>query len=167
MEQGMTFRAPWGALLKVMTSLSVFILVGVAVVGVCVGPRGNVLWILGMVVIPLLMLVVAAFFTIRGYALAGDTLLVQRLGWNSKVDLSDLTSVEIDPQAMIRSIRTFGNGGMFCFAGAFHNKKLGSYRVFATDPKRSVVLKCTKRVVVVTPDRPEEFAAKIRQLKHL
>jgi hypothetical protein len=82
--------------------------------------------------------------------LTADTLLIQRLFWNSKIDISGLLSAEADTDAMNRSIRTFGNGGMFCFAGAFNNKKLGSYRAFATDPKRSVVLRFPKRTIVVT-----------------
>ncbi len=49
------------------------------------------------------------------------------------------------------SIRTFGNGGLFCFSGRFRNRKLGSYRAFATDPKLAVVLRFPDKIVVVTP----------------
>jgi len=166
MEQGVTFRAPWCVSLITITLLLVVIIVGTAIIGILSGPTGNILWIFAMV-FPLLLLSGAMFFMIRGYVLADNMLFIQRLGWNSKVDLASLKSVEIDPQAMAKSIRTCGNGGLFCFAGAFWNKKLGSYRAFATDPKRAVVLKFARRVVVVTPERPEEFAAKTREMKNL
>ena len=114
-----------------------------------------------------LILTTAAFFLIRSYVLSGDALLVQRLGWHSRLDLSGLRSAEVDPQAMAKSTRTFGNGGMFCFAGVFRNKKLGSYRAFATDPNLSVILKFNTRVVVVTPGNPEGFVSRIRELRNL
>lgn len=167
MNHDVTFNAPWGIWLKLITALSIFILAGIPLIGIFSGPRDNIPWILSMIVMPLFILVIAAFFTIRGYVLSRDMLLVQRLGWNSKLNLTDLISAEAYPEAMSRSIRTFGNGGMFCFAGAFRNKKLGSYRAFATDPKRSVVLKFSNRTVVVTPDKPEEFVAKITELREL
>lgn len=92
-----------------------------------------------------------------------DYLLIQRLGWNTKLDLSKLISADFVPQAMKHSIRAFGNGGLFCFAGLFYNKKLGSYRAFATDTNKSVVLKFTNQIVVITPDNTEEFVSKIRK----
>jgi hypothetical protein len=67
---------------------------------------------------------------------------------------------------MSYSIRTFGNGGLFSISGLFRNKTLGSYRAYATDPKRAVVLKYKKRTIVVTPDRPDVFAARIESIVH-
>ena len=166
--RGVRFNAPWGRALKVMTGITVLILIHIPVIGMFSGPQGSVVWTLSMIVVPLLLtLAIAAFFLIRGYVLTGDVLLVQRLGWNSKLDLSGLTAAEADPRAMAKSIRTFANGGMFCFAGIFRNKKLGFYRVFATDPKLAVVLRFNSRVVVVTPENPEEFVCRIREMKNL
>jgi hypothetical protein len=89
-------------------------------------------------------------------------LLVQRLGWHSELILKNLVSAECDPEAMKRSIRVFGNGGFFCFAGKFRNKRLGVYRAFATAPHLAVVLRFTDRMVVVTPDNPEEFVKALK-----
>ena len=163
----MTFNAPWGTSLKLMTGFLVLILVGVSLIGMFTGPEHNVVWIHGVTVMPLMILIIAAFFMIRGYVLTNNTLVIRRLGWNSKLDLTDLNSAQVDPKAMAKSIRTCGNGGMFCFAGTFCNKKLGSYRAFATSPKRSVVLRFTRRTVVVTPDKPEEFVIQIKKLRGL
>jgi len=41
------------------------------------------------------------------------------------------------------------------------------YRAFVADPTRSVVLLFGKRAVVVSPDRPEEFAAAVKALARL
>ena len=80
------------------------------------------------------------------------------------MNLQDLQTAEIDPEAMNRSIRLFGNGGLFCFAGQFRNKKLGRYRAYATDPKLAVILRFTDKVVVVTPGSPDRFVAQLSRL---
>lgn len=164
MSDETAFSAPWGTSLKVMTTLSILILTGIPLTGILSGPHQNIGWILGMIILPLAILFIATFFTIRGYILTPKALFVQRLGWKLKLDLANLISAEVDPNAMAKSIRTCGNGGMFCFAGAFYNKRLASYRAFATDPKRSVVLKFSNRTVVVTPDKPDEFVEKINKI---
>ncbi|MCX5818886.1 MAG: PH domain-containing protein [Deltaproteobacteria bacterium] len=163
MSAGFKFNAPWGLSLKLITAFSVVILVGISVIGLFWGPHGNIIWILGTIFTPLLMLAGAASFMIRGYIITEQSLLVQRLGWNSELSLNNLLFVEFDPEAMKKSIRAFGNGGLFCFAGKFQNNKLGSYRAYATNPDLSVVLKFKDRVVVITPETPDKFVNKIKE----
>lgn len=162
MKPGYRFGAPWALSLRLMTILSIVILGGMALIGLTAEPIDTWLWPLAMVVLPLGVLVIAAFFMILGYELTPDEILIRRPGWASRVSLKGLQSVEVDPEAMRRSLRTFGNGGLFCFAGRFRNRKLGPYRAWATDPKSAVVLKFADRVVVVTPDEPRKFAARVR-----
>ena len=167
MNDTIKFKAPWGASLIFMTALCIVILLGVSLIGIFFGPRQNISffpWIIAMVIFPLITLIISVFFIIRGYIITDDFLFIQRLGWKSKVDLTDLVSAEYNPDAMDSSIRTFGNGGLFAFAGAFYNKNIGSYRAFATIPERSVVLKFQKHTVVVTPDKPKEFVEKIKNV---
>ena len=114
-----------------------------------------------IIVSPLSILVIAVFYVIRGYELEGKTLHVKRLGWRCRISLDELLSVYADPAAMKRSIRLFGNGGLFCFAGKFRNNELGSYRAFATDPKDAVVLKFRSRTIVVTPTDVDGFVRAI------
>lgn len=166
-NQPITFFAPWGMPLCVMTAITVFSLTGICLIGFFVGPRDSINWILSMTVIPLLILLVGILFVIRKYDLTKETLFIRRLGWSSKINLANLIAAIVDPEAMKKSIRVCGNGGLFCFVVWFSNKKLGSYRAFATDPKRAVVLHFSDRVIVVTPDDPEAFAASIITLKGL
>src|SRR5215831_6381259 len=161
------FNAPWGSSLKWMTGLSMLILISVALAGFLKGPRDNLVWVLSLVVLPLGILVIATCFMIRGYVVTPDTLLVQRLGWHTKLELADLRSVVVDSQAMRGSIRTFGNGGLFSISGAFWNQRLGAYRAFATDPAHAVLLKFTDRVVVITPEDPQALVEKLTELRVL
>ncbi len=163
----MRFGAPWSMSVKWITGITVTFLAILVVFGISqveeIGSGSSILLALLTVVLPALVLVLSACWMIRGFVLSGDSLLIQRLGWQSKLDLTELVSADADPEAMDKSLRTWGNGGIFCFCGRFRNTKLGAYRAYATDPKRSVVLKFQDQTVVVTPDRPDDFVASISE----
>lgn len=161
------YGAPWGPLLQGMTILSVVLLLGMTAMGVSERPAGQLLWYLVMIVLPLVMLVTAVFFMIRGYLLYADTLYVRRLGWYSKIPLAGLQHVVFDPEVTRKMTRRFGNGGMFCFAGSYKSKKIGPVRVFATDLRRPVVLRFADRSIIVTPDDPIDFVEKVKLLRSL
>lgn len=158
------FAAPWSISLKLITLLSAIVLLAIpAIMLINASDDMGQQFIVMVVLLPVAILVVSAFFMIRGYQIRNGVLYVQRLGWRSSIDLTDLVSSEADPQAMHRSIRLFGNGGLFCFAGKFRNKKLGSYRAYATDRAKAVVLRFPDRVVVVTPQDPAIFSEVVGQ----
>ena len=159
----MKFKAPWGIKITCMTLAVSLLLLGIPTYILFISPGKNTYGI--SIYIPILLLLGPLLFIIRGYTITGNTLFVHRLIWSSRIDLSGLVSVEINPEAMSYSIRTFGIGGLFSISGLFRNKTLGSYRAYATDPKRAVVLKYKKRTIVLTPDRPDVFAARIESVK--
>lgn len=141
------FFAPWSTRLKVMT---------VALVLICLVAAYTVKgW--GSLVI-LAIVLIAATFAIRGYSVIDGRLLIHRLGWSTKFDLSRLTSVEVSPGATMGSIRTMGIGGLFGFVGHYRNEILGTYKAYATNEFNTVVLDFDGEKIVVTPDKPEEFA---------
>jgi len=96
-----------------------------------------------------------------GYILTNNTLLIQHIGWNSKIDLQNLMSADVDSQAMHNSVRTWGNGGMFSFSGWFYNSQIGAYQAYATDPQKAVILRFPQRTVIVTPEDPARFVSAI------
>ena len=97
-----------------------------------------------------------ALFTIRGYTITRNALLVHRLLWNTRLSLDGLKSARFELGAMRWGIRC-GNGGFFSFTGLFYNRKLGFHRAFVTDHIRTVVLRYPHRIVVVSPADPEAF----------
>ncbi len=99
----------------------------------------------------------SALFTIRGYTITADAILVHRLFWSTRLPRAGLKSATFEPGIMCKSIRTCGNGGFFSFTGFYWNKTLKSYRAFVTDHRRTVVLRYERRTVVVSPGEPEEF----------
>jgi hypothetical protein len=155
------FNAPWSTSLKVISTAASAIVAGLLVLGLTdprlpTVPRALLVALMGG------LLVGPLPFVVRGYRLDSDALLVQRLWWRTRIPLSGLRSVAHNPAALRWSLRLCGNGGLFSFTGWFWCKALGRYRMFATDPKRAVVMVFEKRRVVVTPDRPEEFVNEVK-----
>ncbi len=153
------YTAPWSTSLIVVSAVATLICVGAAI-SVAWGGRP---WI---ALLPLAIVCGGILFTIRGYTVTPDALLVHRLFWTTRLPLSGLHSAQVEPEIMRRSIRMFGNGGLFSFTGWFRNTALGSYRAFVTDPHRTVVLHFTGRTVVVSPSAPEDFVHDIRTATH-
>jgi hypothetical protein len=148
------FGAPWGRELKVITAC------GVLVMGV---PIVVQLWH-GLFVVSsllLLLLLVIVSLCVRGYELAPGELRVRRLFWSTIWPLDSSTRARVRPFAMNGSWRTWGNGGLFAISGHFSGSGLGRYRAFVTDPARTVVLETRRGIVVVSPDRPDEFVAAV------
>lgn len=153
-----TYQAPWGKPL-VICSVS---LVALSVVSIFAGDamRSHAApaflapfaqWLLPLIVLGCLP------FMIRSYEITDDAILIHRLFSSTQLERSGLKAAAVVPQAMRKSLRICGNGGVFSFSGWYWNKSLGFYRAFVTDMNRTVVLRFEKKTVVVSPDEPEEF----------
>ena len=158
----MSFSASWGTPLKTVTSICVLIALCAPIIGLIANgtiAELNLSVFARIFLFPCLLIAVVSLFAIRGYVLTPNQLIIQRPLWQNRVDLNNIVSAEFDPQAMSNSFRVFGNGGFFSMTGFFWNKKLGFYRAFGTDEKHSVILKFTNKVIVVTPDNPQDFVS--------
>lgn len=166
MLENQTFQALWGRSLKIATLLSCLLLPGIFLFGAYASRNMSPEWKSGMILLPFATIGISALFTIRSYRILENRLIIQRIGWQSTIDLTDLKSAEANPKAMSKSLRLFGNGGLFCFAGLFRSKLLGKYRAFATNPRNAVILRFPNRTVVVTPEDPESFVEMIESLRN-
>ena len=170
LDKNITFNAPWSRSVKLTTVCTSIVLIGIGLFGIVVGQYIKTLWFLwfiSIVIQPFAILIIIFFYMIRGYVITENTLLIKRLFWNTKLDLACLLSVVVDPEAMSGSKRTIGNGGVFAITGLYWNKKNGSFRAFATNLKLTVILKFINQTIIVSPDKPEEFAAKLKELRSL
>lgn len=155
------YTAPWSTSLITVSSFVTVLCLGIAIGTIWSGRRLS--W---AALIPLAIILWGALFTMRGYTVAPDAILIHRLFWTTRLSLNGLQSAEFEPDAMRRSIRTFGNGGLFSFSGFYRNMALGTYRASVTDPHRTVVLHFRTRTVVVSPSAPEEFLHDIGATSH-
>ena len=104
-----------------------------------------------------------AAYGVYGYSIQDGKLLVLRLGWAKEIPFSEIIDVEVKPNAMMGSIRTWGIGGLFGYIGYFRNRILKSYKAYATHRRKTVVVSTKAHLIVVTPDDPEAFAASLKE----
>jgi hypothetical protein len=170
-----SYKAPWSALLTTVSAIVTILLGGMAILfflGDALIIANRILrfretdmvgdWIVVIIfsfigVFFLAILFGTALFAVRGYTVTPDAILIRRLFWTTRLPLAGLQSATYEPDAMRRSLRSFGNGGLFAFSGWFYNKKLGSYQAFATNHHETVVLRYSMEVVVLSPSEPEDF----------
>jgi len=162
------FSAPVGAAVRWTTRLMVAVVVAITIAdgwlafsGLVPGPAR---WLL--LASPLLIAGVLSgigwYSRILGYRLEAGELVVLRPKREKRISLAGLISAEVDPKAMDWSIKTWGNDGLGAVTGHYRNRRLGAYEALVTDRKRMVVLRWPERRLVVSPDRPEEFAREIQ-----
>ncbi|MEW9625234.1 PH domain-containing protein [Rhodanobacter geophilus] len=150
--------APWSAFLKGISIVVTLLLLGLLLLVACLVPVRTLPVLRAVVMaVPLVILLAAALFVVRGYELRDATLHVHRLFWTTRVALGELREAAIDPEAGAGSLRLFGNGGLFSFSGWFRNAKLGRYRAFVTDWQLAVVLRASTCTVVLSPADPAGF----------
>jgi hypothetical protein len=154
--------APWPTSLKVTSAAATAILAGASLLLIRAIPRGTRVPFAEafgrlMVFVPPLIALIALLSIVSGYELGPAELRVRRLLWSTRVPLDGISRAWHDPEAMKRSLRVFGNGGLYSVTGVYQNRLLGRYRAFVTDPRRSVVLGLPDRIVVVSPADPGPF----------
>lgn len=159
--QPVEFSAPWGRATRTTSPIAVVILIG-SVVAALAFVRMSVAMQILLAATPILILLGAAAFMIQGYALEEDTLIIQRPGWTTRISLVNLRAATLNPKLMLRSLRIFGNGGLFAFNGLFWNRSLGRYRAYVTDLQKALVLTLADRTIVISPGSPEDFIAQLR-----
>ena len=150
------FNAPLGREVIILTSIVTMIVV---ILMVYIWSRGGRFIPAVLLVIHLLPLILS----VRGYKVVPGALLIRRLWWDTRWPLDGQVKASVRPGVMSRSLRLFGNGGVFAFSGTFRNDALGSYRAFVTDFNRTVVIDTPRGVVVVSPDRPADFVAAVQR----
>jgi hypothetical protein len=92
MNTNMEFNAPWGRSVKMITTMTVCILIVIPIIGFLIRlpqtlllhkPVVGIICLLGMILIPLTIIIGSALFMIRGYAIKKDKLFIQRFGWKT------------------------------------------------------------------------------------
>lgn len=158
------YQVPWGKRLRILTALSLVILLLVVILGLTTGPHNFRIWRIAIIGVPLAIIVAALPFMVRGYTLTSRSLIVHRPGYGTMLPLDDLRSVRGVADQVQGSLRLFGNGGLFSITGWFWNRRLGRYRAFATDPDRAVMLEFGRHKVLVAPHDPQAVIVLARKL---
>jgi hypothetical protein len=153
------YKARWCVLLVVISTVLTALCLGQAFAEFRHhGASAWVGWLL------LALVIGCALFTVRGYTVTPEAILVHRLLWSTRVPRAGLQSARRERQSWWRGIR-IGNGGFFSFTGWRWSPGLGFYRVFATNAADRVVLRYPHRTVVVSPSPPDDFVRELAVAK--
>ena len=153
------YKAHWGGRLVSLSIVQTALCLGAAVYGL----RHGLGWLSFAAVA---LTVGCALFSIRGYTVTLDAILVHRLFWATRLSLAGLQSAQTGPHHRSWSSIFIGNKGFFFFGGWSYVPGSGFYRIFVTDPTQKVVLHFSKRKVVVSPCAPEEFVRDLPIASH-
>jgi cytochrome bd-type quinol oxidase subunit 1 len=158
------FTAPWSKSLRRSSTIAMAMLLVAVVVAFFIVPSdekvARSLLTCVFIAIPL----IAALCMVRGYVVTESEIHIRRTAWTIRIPLKTLKTVEGNAEALKGAIRLVGNYGLFSYTGFYWSKRLGFYRVYATDPDRAIVLRYQKRIVVITPHDPQAFIMRVRTL---
>jgi hypothetical protein len=158
------FEAPWDRQLllgsAILGSVMAALAAGVLALGLALS-RGDLELLWPFLVGPVLIaLVVAGAWLLapRGFAIEGRDLVVLRPIRPVRIPLQEIRAVEpLPPEAVAFALRVGGNGGMFGYYGQFWNRRLGSFRMYATRRSGLVRVGTGREVFVLSPGDPEAF----------
>ena len=151
--------AAWPMSLKVVSCIGSLLVCGVSIGAIRVIPPYGFAhqFGTGVACVPPSLIIGCLLFVVQSYRIEGGHLSIRRLFWSTHIPLLGVHEAVHYPTAIKGALRIFGNGGLFGITGLYWNKKLGRFRLFATDPAKAVVMRLHDRIVVISPEEPEAF----------
>ena len=158
--------ASWPVAVKVVSMLGVLLLCGITIGAIrAIPPYGFAhRFGSGVACIPPALALGCLLFVVRSYTIQGGHLSIRRLLWTTNIPLLGIHEARHDPTAIKGSLRIFGNGGLFGITGMYWNRRLGRFRLFATNPAKAVVMRLHDRIVVISPQDPQAFLRELGRL---
>jgi hypothetical protein len=107
-----------------------------------------------------IMLLVAARYAPAGYRLGAAGIEIERKAGVATIPYRDIRAVDREARS-VKGLTFFGSSGLFGRFGRFWNARLGFYRLYLTNTDAVVWLRTTDGWVGLSPDRPDEFCARL------
>jgi hypothetical protein len=114
----------------------------------------------------LLMVFVMGRFAPTGYRLAADGVRVERRAGSLLIPYRRIRAVDRASRGVV-GLSMFGSQGVFGRFGTFWNMRLGFYRLYLSNAERVVWLATDRGWVGLSPDRPDEFVARLSARRDL
>ena len=157
------FQASLGRKVVIITGFVAVILIVVSASAIAYQPDMNRAAQFALAILPFAALGAGLLFRVWGYDLHDDHIRVRRIAFPVRLPIASLKSVEKAPDLMNRSVRTFGNGGLFGFYGAFWKPGFGKFRAYVTNPENTVALMSDEKMIALSPDQPQVFVRMLRE----
>ena len=139
----------------------VFGVVGVSILGVAFAVQsGNPRWLFLSLPFTIILFVIGRYAPL-GYRLAVDSVHVERRAGPRVITYRTIRSADRVARPL-GGISVTASKGVFGRFGRFWNSTLGFYRLFLTNRESIVWLETTEGWMALSPDRPDEFVARLR-----
>lgn len=109
------------------------------------------------------ILFVTWLFSVTGYFLENNNLIVVRPLWKTTIVLPPEVLAQKEPEIKDGLLKIMGNGGLFGYTGGFRNRKLGNFKTYATNWSHAVSItsETDDFRIIVTPEDPLQFIQSI------
>jgi Bacterial PH domain len=135
--------------------------VGLSILGVAFAMKsGNPRWMFLSLPFALILFVIGRYAP-QGYRLAGDGVHVERRAGPRVIPYRTIRAADRVARPLA-GISLTASKGIFGRFGRFWNTTLGFYRLFLTNRESVVWLQTSDGWVAISPDRPDEFVARLR-----
>ena len=96
-------------------------------------------------------------YSVRGYGLTDDQLIIRRPYKDRIINLSDIAEVRpVQGHEFKGTIRTFGNGGFFGYYGWYYNTTLGKMHWYVTQRQNRILIRTTVgEKIIISPNDPK------------
>lgn len=109
-----------------------------------------------------LMLFVMGRYAPTGYRLAEAGVQVERRAGPALIPYTTIRGADREPRPLT-GLSLMGSQGLFGRFGQFWSLRLGFFRLYLTNRHSVVWLDTTRGWVALSPDRPDEFVAALRE----
>lgn len=150
----MTYKASYSALVKGISIAMVLLSLGLLPL-IYFQPRVFAGWINAGILLPSTF--ICYLYSVKSYTVTADKLIMNRRlrTWNKEIVLNNIESIRLsEEEDFYGAIRTFGVGGLFGYYGSFRSRKLGNFKMNATNSRNRVIirLKNPNQIMVISPD---------------
>ena len=149
-------RERWLTIVAVVFGVVVLSVAGIA----CAVKTGDPRWMFLSLPFMLMIYVMGRFAPI-GYRLAPDGVRIERRARSTVIAYRRIRGLDRQPRS-VAGLSMLGSQGVFGRFGTFWNMRLGFYRLYVTNRDAVVWLATDDGWVGLSPDRPDEFAEKLR-----
>ncbi len=89
---------------------------------------------------------------------------IKKVIGKKKIAYEDILSIEaVTPKVISGSVRKRASGGAGGYVGEFKNKTLGLYKMYATEKKDLVLVRCTDEIIVFNCKKRDELVEYAQQ----
>jgi len=157
------YHVSLGTSARVITVITALLMIGIPIAILIFMPLMVFSMAILALIVPPLILLGCYWYRVTGYQVDANRITINRLASDVDIPLGKVESIDFDPEAMKRSLKSFGNGGVFGFYGKFWNRKYGRYRAYVTDLNKVVVIRAGGTIYMLSPEQPEKFIDKIKE----